>query len=248
MDYNLKIWNRPFKLISEVYYKHLNNLIPYQIDNVRIRYFAENNAKGFAKGIDIKLNGEFVKGIESWASLSVMSTQEDIKNDFYYDYYNAAGEKIYVGYNFDQAKTDSILIKPGYIPRPTDQRVSFSMFFQDYIPRFPSYKMSLNLLFGSGLPFGPPDYNRYKQTLRYPFYRRVDLGMSKQLLSEGHDLRPNSPFRHFKSIWLGVDIFNLLGVNNVVSYNWIKDVTNRQYGIPNYLSARLINVRLQVSF
>lgn len=248
MDYNLKIWNRPFKLISEVYYKHLNNLIPYQIDNVRIRYFAENNAVGYARGIDIKLNGEFVKGIESWASLSVMSTQEDIKNDFYYDYYNAAGEKIFVGYNFDQVKTDSILIKPGYIPRPTDQRVSFSMFFQDYIPRFPSYKMSLNLLFGSGLPFGPPDYNRYKQTLRYPFYRRVDLGMSKQLLSEGHELRPKSPFRHFKSIWLGIDIFNLLGVNNVVSYNWIKDVTNRQYGIPNYLSARLINVRLQISF
>lgn len=248
MDYNLTIWNRPFKLISEVYYKHLNNLIPYQIDNVRIRYFAENSAVGYAKGIDIKLNGEFVKGIESWASLSVMKTQEDIKNDYYYDYYNAAGEKIYVGYNFDQVKKDSILNKPGYIPRPTDQRVSFSMFFQDYIPRFPSYKMSLNLLFGSGLPFGPPDYNRYKQTLRYPFYRRVDLGMSKQLLSEGHDLRPNSPFRHFKSIWLGVDIFNLLGVSNVVSYNWVKDVSNRQYGIPNYLSARLINVRLQISF
>lgn len=247
-DYNLKLWSRPFKLITEAYYKQLNFLIPYQIDNVRIRYFAENNAVGYAKGIDIKLNGEFVKGIESWASLSVMKTEEDIKNDFYYDYYNAAGEKIYAGYNFDQVKTDSILRTPGYIPRPSDQRVSFSLFFQDYIPRFPSYKMSLNLLFGTGLPFGPPDYNRYKQTLRYPFYRRIDLGMSKQLLSEGHELPPKSPFRYFKSIWIGLDVFNLLGVNNVVSYNWIKDVTNRQYGIPNYLSARLINLRLQVTF
>jgi len=247
-DYNLKIWGRPFKLITETYYKYLDNLIPYQIDNVRIRYFAQNNAVGYAKGVDIKLNGEFVKGIESWASLSVMRTEENIKNDYYYDYYNASGEKIYPGYTFNQVKTDSILRTPGYIPRPSDQRVSFSMFFQDYIPRFPSYKMSLNLLFGTGLPFGPPDYNRYKQTLRYPFYRRVDLGMSKQLISEGHDFRPNSPFRYFKSMWLGLDVFNLLGVNNVVSYNWVKDVTNRQYGIPNYLSARLINLRLQITF
>lgn len=247
-DYSLKIWGRPFKWITELYYKKLDNLIPYQIDNVRIRYFATNNAYGYARGIDMKLNGEFVKGIESWASISYMKTAENLKDDYYYDRYNAAGEKIYSGYNYDQVATDSVRHEPGFIPRPTDQRLSFAMFFQDYIPRFPSYKMSLNLLFGTGMPFGPPDYNRYKQVLRYPPYRRVDIGFSKQLLSEGMDIGVKNPLRHFKTIWLSLDVFNLLGINNVVSYNWIKDVTNRQYAIPNYLSARLINVRLLATF
>jgi len=247
-DYNFQAWNRPFKLVTEIYYKHLENLIPYEIDNVRIRYYAENSARGYATGVDLKLNGEFVKGIESWVSMSVMQTQEDIIDDFYYVYYNQYDEKIIPGYTSDQVAVDSVRFEPGYIPRPTDQRVNFSLFFQDYFPKSPNFKMHLNLVYGSGLPFGPASFERYKDTLRIPAYRRVDIGFSAKLLSEDKELKPKSPFRHFKSIWISLEIFNLLGINNTISYMWVTDVTNRQYAVPNFLTQRLLNLKLITKF
>lgn len=247
-DYNFKLWNRPFKFVSEAYYKILNDLIPYEIDNVRIRYFASNSAHGYATGMDFKINGEFVNGIESWFSLSLLQTKENIRNDYYYDYYNSDGEKIIAGYTNNIVKTDSVRHEPGYIPRPSDQLVNFSLFFQDYLPKFPDFKMHLNLLFGSSLPFGPPTYERYKDTLRMPPYRRVDIGFSYQLLKEGKKLLPHNPFHNLRSVWLGVEVLNLLQVNNTISYYWVKDVTNRTYAIPNYLTNRQINIRLIVKF
>ena len=247
-DYNFTAWNRPFKLVSEIYYKQLENLVPYEIDNVRIRYYAENSAKGYATGLDFRINGEFVKGLDSWLSLSIMQTKEDILNDYYYEYYNQGGEKIIFGYTNDQVAVDSARLEPGYIPRPTDQRVNFSLFFQDYLPRFPNYKMHLNLVFGSGLPFGPPSYERYKDTLHTPPYRRVDIGFSAKLLSEDAELKSKNPLKHLKSMWLSFEIFNLLGINNTISYIWVKDVTNRQYAVPNYLTYRLFNLKLITKF
>jgi hypothetical protein len=229
IDYIFIAWGRPFKFISELYYKNFTKLIPYQIDNVRIRYLAKNNAKGYATGIDFKVNGEFVPGVESWASLSIMKTMEDLSDDFYYD-------------------TANQLIKPGYIPRPSDQLVNFGLFFQDYLPRNPSYKMQLSILFGSGLPFGPPKSERYQATYRMPAYRRVDIGFSKLLKSEDHDLPKGNPFRKFKSIWLGLEIFNLLDINNTISYQWVTDVRNHQYAVPNYLSSRRLNLKLIAKF
>lgn len=228
LDWNLKIWDRPFKFISEVYYKFLSNLITYEIDNVRIRYSALNDAKGYARGIDFRLNGEFVKGIESWASLSLMQTEEDILGDTYVD-------------------KNGKLNEAGYIPRPTDQRLTFSLYFQDYLPRNPNIKMHLNLVFGTGLPFGPPNSERYKQTLRMPTYRRVDIGSSFLIKGEN---KPNnsSLLKHIKSLWISVEIFNLLQVSNTVSYIWINDITNRQYAVPNYLTPRQLNIKLVSSF
>jgi hypothetical protein len=188
-------WSRPFKFVTEVYYKYLDNLIPYEIDNLRIRYYAQNNSHGYAVGIDMRVNGEFVKGIESWASLSIMQTMEDIEDDFYYDYYNAEGELIIPGYTFDVVAVDSLRQEPGYIPRPTDQRVNFSLFFQDFLPKFPTYKMYLKLIFGSSLPFGPPNSEKYKHTLRIPPYRRVDIGFSKQVIGEKTQFSPKNPLR-----------------------------------------------------
>ena len=66
MDWEFTMWKRPFKFVSEAYYKKMNDLIPFSIDNVRVRYAAENSAVGYAAGIDLRLNGEFVKGTESW--------------------------------------------------------------------------------------------------------------------------------------------------------------------------------------
>ena len=247
-DYNFKAWRRPFKFVAEAYYKYLDNLIPYEVDNVKITYSAKNDAKGYATGIDMKINGEFVKGLESWASLSVMETQEDIKDDFYYEYFNSDGQKIIPGYTTNNKKTDSVKFEPGYIPRPTDQRVTFGLFFQDNMPKYPDLKMHLNLLFGTGVPFGPPGSQPYQQVLRMPAYRRVDIGFSYQVLKDTRTVKPKSIGRFLKSVWVSLEVFNLLGTNNTVSYIWVEDVTSRQYAVPNYLTQRQLNFRMIVKF
>jgi len=246
VDLHFLAWDRPFKFTTEAYYKYLDDLIPYYVDNVRIRYTAENSARGYATGIDFKVNGEFIKGTESWASLSFLKTSEDIIDDYYYDYYNESGIKIIPGYTPDQVAVDSIRYEPGYIPRPSDQRVSFALFFQDYLPLIPSFKANLTLVFGTGLPFGPPDSPRYKHTQRYPAYRRVDLGFSKLLIGENTRFKEKNPLRHIDNAWLSLEVFNLFGINNTVSYIWVKDVNNRQYAVPNYLTPRLVNLKLIV--
>ena len=228
-DYNITIWNRPFKLLSEIYYKQLTDLIPYQIDNVRIRYYGSNNAKGYATGFDFKINGEFVKGIESWASVSVMQTQEDILDDSYID---STGNTVY----------------PGYIPRPTDQLVNFALFFQDYLPKYPAFKMHLALYFGSGLPFGPPNQPRYKAVFRLPAYRRVDIGFAYHLKNESTQFSKLTWFNAVKSAWLTLEVFNLLDINNTISYIWVTDIRARQYGVPNYLTSRRLNLKLTLTF
>jgi len=233
-DYHFLAWERPFKLTTEVYYKFLNDLIPYKIDNVHIDYSAENMAHGYAAGLDIKINGEFVKGIESWASLSLMQTQEDIDGDFYY---NNEGEKI----------------EPGFYPRPTDQLFNFSLFFQDYLPMNPSYKMNLSLHYGSRLPFTSPDKDRYDQVFRMKPYKRVDIGFSKVLISESKEFNKGNILNVFKDMWLSFEVFNLLDINNTISYMWIKTVGNQtgqasQYAVPNYLTSRRFNFKLTAKF
>jgi hypothetical protein len=232
-DYNFKGWGRPFKFVTEVYYKYLDNLVPYVIDNVRIRYYAFDQSHGYAAGIDMKVNGEFVPGIESWMSLSFMQTEEDVYGDYYIDKDG----------NRDDSKGE-----PGYIPRPADQRVNISIFFQDYLPRNPTYKMSLTLLFGSSLPFGPPDSPKYQHTLRMPPYRRVDIGFSKEIIGEHTKFSAKNPFRVFNTLWLTAEILNLLQVNNTVSYIWVTDINGRQYAVPNYLTPRQLNVKLIMTF
>ena len=227
-DYLFYKWGRPFKWITEIYYKKLDDLIPYKVDNVRIQYLAENNSKGYATGIDLKINGEFVSGVESWASLSIMKTEEDIIGDSYID---ENGNTVY----------------PGYIARPTDQRVNFSLFFQDYIPGNMNYKMHLNMIYGSGLPFGPPKSEKYQDVLRIPDYRRVDIGFSAVLKSENK--RSRLKFMNIlNSAWLSAEVFNLLDINNTVSYLWVSDVGGRQYAVPNYLTRRQVNLKLVLRF
>lgn len=247
-DYRFTSWNRPFIFTTELYYKKLENLIPYYVDNVRIRYLANQLSKGYATGIDFKIYGEFVKGIDSWMSLSVMQTKEDIFGDYYYDYYNTEGEKIISGITVDTQVADSVKVEPGFIPRPSDQRVNFSIFFQDYIPNHPYLKMHMRLLFSTGLPFGAPDSERYQQTLRMPDYRRVDIGFSYQFINEGSTFGKGNPFKYFKNMWVSLEIFNLLQIYNTVSYIWIKDINNRQYAVPNYLTPRLLNIKLVAEF
>jgi hypothetical protein len=245
-DLNFLFWGRPFKFISELYYKHLVDIIPYEVDNVRIRYYANNNSNGYATGIDLKLNGEFISGIESWASISVMQTKEDLTDDYFVHYFNADGERIYEGYTADQVAVDSVEFIPGLLPRPTDQRFNFNLFFQDEMPNWPRFKVHLSLLYGTGLPFGPPTQERYRDTLRTTSYKRVDIGFSYDLISATKTKKDRGLFKHISSAWVSAEIFNLFGSNNVVSYQWIKDTSNRTYAIPNYLTNRLLNVKLVV--
>lgn len=247
-DYIFKMWNRPFKFIISAYYKELTNIIPYEINDVRIRYFANNNTKGYVVGNDFRINGEFVKGVESWASLGLLRTYEYSKDNIHYLYYNKDNEEIIKGYTFDQIKTDSVKVDPGYIPRPTDQLVTFGLFFQDYLPKFPAFKFNLNIQFGSGLPFGPPTHLRWQQVLRMPSYRRVDAGFAYNILKENREVKRKNVFNNLKEMWLFVEIFNFLQIQNTVSYTWIQDVTGNRYAIPNYLTNRQINVRLQIRF
>lgn len=248
MDYNFKAWNRPFKFVGEAYYKQMDNIIPYELDNVRIRYYAQNNSEAYAMGVDFKVNGEFVKGVDSWVNVGLLKVEENIKDDFYYTYLNDEGETIIPGFTRNNTAVDSIRTEPGNIPRPTDQRFNFSLFFQDYFPGYPTYKMHMTFHYGSGMPFGPPSNERYKDTLRIPAYIRVDIGMSKEIISAKTKFSPKSPFRHLESVWVGVDVFNLLQRNNTLSYLWVTDVTNRQYAVPNFLTSRQLNLKLQVKF
>lgn len=249
-DYNFNAWGRPFKLTTEAYFKYMQNLVPYDVDNVRLRYFATNSAKGYATGIDLKVNGEFVKGVESWASLSLMQTKEDLTGDDYWEYYNDEGVRIIPGYTRNDDVADSALIVKGFIPRPTDQRLTFSLFFQDYLPKNPTYKMHLNLVFGTGLPYSPPGTTRSRNMQRMPSYRRVDIGFSKQLLgaSRYSDTDTRSRLKFITDAWISLEVLNLLQVNNTISYIWVKDVTNRQYAVPNYLTPRQLNLKIVVNF
>jgi hypothetical protein len=245
-DINFLAWGRPFVFTTEAYYKYLDDLIPYIVDNVRIRYLAENIAHGYATGIDFKINGEFIEGTESWMSLSFLKTMQDIEGDYYYEYYNESGVKIIPGYTPDQIVVDSVRVEPGYIPRPSDQRVSFAVFFQDYLPLIPSLKAHLTLVFGSGLPFGPPDSPLYKHTLRYPAYRRVDLGFSKRLIGDKTKFKEKNPLKYIDNSWISLEVFNLFQISNTVSYIWVEDVNNREYAVPNYLTPRTLNIKLIV--
>ncbi len=250
IDMNFLAWERRFKFVSEVYYKYLYDLVPFEFDNVLIRYFGENRARGYAAGIDFRLHGELVEGAESWISMSIMSTKEDISDDFYYQYFDAEGNRVFRGSVSPDDIADSSIIYPGFIPRPTDQRVSFNLFFQDYLPKNENFKVHLNLIFGTGLPFGPPDKERYNDLLRIPFYRRVDIGFSAQLFDKNRkkNTPPKNIVRHFESIWATLEIYNLLGVNNTVSYLWVKDIRNTVYAVPNFLTNRRINLRMIFKF
>lgn len=241
-EYNFRAWDRPFVLTTELYYKYLKDIIPYEVDNIRIRYYADQKAQGYATGLDLRLNGEFVKGIESWASLSIMKSEENIR------YYISPNGTILsqTDVNNGEIFVSDTLIKG--IPRPSDQRLNFSLFFQDYVPFIPSFKVNLKLVFGTGMPFGAPHSERYQQTRRMSAYRRIDIGFSKQLISDKTSFNKNNPLRFIRNSWISLEIFNLLGINNVSSYMWVTDIYNIQYAVPNYLTPRQINLKLVAEF
>jgi hypothetical protein len=217
-EYSFKLWKRPFKLISEAYYKSLSDVNPYTVENVRIRYAANNNAKAYAYGLDVRLNGEFVAGTESWFSFGYLKTEEAI-----------GGKE--------------------FIARPMDQRLKFGVLFQDYIPQLPNMKMYLNLVYNTGVPGGSPSYaDVYSYQNRLPDYKRADIGMSYVLVDAKNRAKTGWKKR-FKELAFGIEIFNIFDVQNSITNTWVRDVySKRQYSIPNYLTPRVFNIRLNMRF
>ena len=218
-DYEFKMVDRPFKLTTEAYYKKMDFLIPYYLDNVRVRYSGKNNSEGYAYGIDARLFGEFVPGVDSWISASYARAKENIDGR-------------------------------GYISRPTDQRLRLSMFYQDYMPNFPSMKINLTIIYASGMPNGAAVFaDPYQYTKTLPSYKRADLGLTKVFIDQ-KDQKPSSDFwKKFKELSLGVQIFNAFNINNTVANQWITDINSSYiYPVPVRLTGRFFNVKLDFKF
>jgi len=248
MDYQFKAWDRPFRLSTEAYYKHMTRVVPYDIDNVRIRYYGENNARAYATGVEMRLTGEWVKDAESWLSIGFMRTRENLDNDFYYNYFNEDGELI-TGGTEDQVVVDSARVNVGWLRRPTDRLFTMGLFFQDYLSTNKNFKVHLNLLFGSNMPYNIPNSVKYRNALIIDPYIRADIGFSALLMdSERANRRSHSPFRNFGNIWLSLEIFNLLDRRNTISYLLIKDFDNNIFTLPNRLTPRLLNLKLLARF
>jgi hypothetical protein len=235
---------KPFKFSAEAYYKHLWDVNPYKLSDIRLRYFGNNDAEAFAYGLDLNMHGQFIDGIESFFKVGLMRTRENLLNDDYYDFYNSDGELIVPGFSANNIPVDSVLQSPGYIPRPTDQLLNFGMLFQDRMPGFEQLSVQLSLFFGSRLPYGPPGENRYKDTLRQKAYYRVDLGISYDFFYGKTKEQRKGIWKNFSDCRLSVETFNMLGINNVLNQTWIQDTEGRQYAIPNYLTQRLFNIKL----
>jgi hypothetical protein len=216
-DYSFKMWNRPFKLVSEMYYKSLTNVNTYTVDNVRIRYAANNAAVAYAQGVDVRLNGEFVPGTESWLSFGYLKTEENTQDK-------------------------------GYIARPTDQRLKFAILFQDYMPKIPSVKLYLNLVYNTGLPGGSPAYaDPYLYQNRLNDYRRADVGFFKVFIDQTKTQPKNRFFKNFKELAVGFEIFNLFNNQNAITNTWVRDASSKaEYAIPNYMTTRVFNLKMNV--
>lgn len=217
-DFSFLLWDRPFKLTTEIYYKHLTDVNPYTVDNVRIRYQATNNAKAYATGIDIRLNGEFVPGNESWISIGYLKTEEN---------------------------TDD----KGYIARPSDQRLKVGVLFQDYVPNLPNLKAYLNLVYNTGVPGGAPSYtDPYIFQSRLGAYKRADLGLS-YVLSKNNKQAKKRGLQAYKEATIGIELFNIFDIRNAITNTWVRDVySKQQYGIPNYMTGRVLNIKLAAKF
>jgi hypothetical protein len=223
-----------FRFITEIYFKKLWDMVIYDLDNVRIRYSGENDATGYVAGIDLRVNGEFVPGAESWVNISFLRARESITDV----------------QHLSRGIGDTIDTEISTVRRPTDRFMNLNVFFQDYLPKNENFKMHLNLSVGTGLPFGLKENNRVRRNqFEFAAYHRVDIGFAYQLWDkERRTRKPKHPLRFARNAWLSLEVFNLLEIANTASNTWIKTIYNTQYAIPNNLTSRRVNLRLKMDF
>ena len=216
-DYYFRAWGRPFKFTAEAYGKYMDRLESYTAENVRVRYSGNIDSKGYTIGLDLKLMGELVPGADSWISFSTMRSRMRFVDDQY---------------------------DLGWIPTPQEQRYNLTIYFQDYVPRFPQYKIHLKCIWSEGMPFGYP----YEERLRYlghmNDYRRVDIGATRTFSASTDKWMKKS--KHVESWSVQLDVFNLIDWKNENSYYWVTAADGLQWASPNYLTGRMINVKVDV--
>lgn len=214
-DYNFKIWNRPFKWVTELYYKSLSDVNTYSIDNVRIRYVANNNAKAYAQGLDFRLNGEFVPGTESWISFGYLKTEENY------------ADKGYIARPTDQRLKFAMLFQD-YMPNIPSVKLYLNLVYNTGLP-------------GGAPAYSDP----YLYQNRLNDYRRADVGFAKVFIDGNTKVAKANWLKNFKELSVGVEIFNLFNNQNAITNTWVRDVYSKnQYAIPNYMTSRVFNIKL----
>jgi len=158
-DFSFKMWERPFKLTTEAYYKYITDVNPYTVENVRIRYRATNNATAYAYGLDLRLNGEFVPGTESWFSFGYLKTQENIN------------ERGYIARPTDQRLKFAALFQD-YVPSLPKMKMYLNLVYNTGLP-------------GGSPSYADP----YVYQNRLPDYKRADIGIQYVIvdLNETHN-------------------------------------------------------------
>ena len=218
-DYSFKLGGRPFTLVSEAYYKSITDVNPYTIENVRIRYRARNNAEAYAYGLDLRLNGEFVPGTESWVSFGYMKTEENIN------------DRGYIARPTDQRLKFAVLFQD-YVPAIPALKFYLNLVYNTGLPGgSPSYA-------------DPYDY----QT-RLRDYRRADAGFSYVFADRNNQHPEGHWLHRFKELSIGFEIFNLFDNQNAITNTFVRDVYSQNlYAVPNYLSPRVFNLKLSMKF
>ncbi len=218
-EYSFTLWERPFQLTSEAYYKYMDLVNPFTLEDVRIRYAANNNATAYAVGADVRLYGAFVPGLESWLSLGYLQTEENIDS------------RGFIPRPTDQRLKAAILFQD-YIPSMPQVRMYLNLVYQTGVP--------------GGSPSYADPYN-FQNRLRD--YRRADLGIShifvdgKRKYPENHWLYP------FEEFSAGVEIFNLFNNQNSITNTWVRDADSKlQFAVPNYMTSRVLNIKLNMRF
>ena len=218
MDYSFEMWNRPFKLTSEVYYKDLNDINAYTIDNVRIRYRADNVTQAYAYGLDLRLNGEFVPGSESWVSLGYLKTEENINN------------RGYIARPTDQRIKFGVLFQD-YVPNLPNLKAYLNLVFNTGLP--------------GGSPAYADPY-QFQERLRD--YRRADLGISYVFVDANKQYTNGwlANFKELTAgieLFNMFDIQNAI-TNTWVRDVYSKT----QFGIPNFMTGRVLNIKMKMRF
>ena len=216
-DYYFRAWGRPFKFTAEAYGKYIDRMESYTVDNVRVRYSGVNDSEGYTIGLDAKLMGELVPGVDSWVSFSTMRSRMRFVDDKH---------------------------NLGWIPTPQEQRYNVTVYFQDYLPQLPQYKLHLKFIWSEGLPFGYPRREDMRYLRHISDYKRIDIGASRTFSGDTDKWMKKS--KHVESWSVQFDVFNLVDWHNVNSYYWVTAADGMQWACPNYLTGRMFNLKVDV--
>jgi hypothetical protein len=217
-------WERRFqknlKFQAEVYYKKLDQIIPYYLDQLTLVYTDHNSHEGYAYGLDMLVQGEFIKDMNSWIS-----------------------------YSFLRAREREIGGIAGYQRRLLDQTHTLRIFLQDKIPQHPNIQAHLRMLFGSGYLYHPREPAtdpssgetvlavNFDRRRKFQSYQRVDLGLSGRFKLGGE----------WEAVITG-EVLNVFNHINVASYSWFQVFPGQPVRVPHIYTRRFFNIGVEVAF